>query len=119
MLSVAKVNTGRVNRTKSTSPKKIQPNPVKVKKKRTTPTEEKANTEPTKARPRLLSIIQDWKTRTSNSVQHRRASIEEAKEESLLDDDIYEGLDINPTLLIHGLESDWIEEEMSDDDDFK
>ena len=37
----------------------------------------------------------------------------------MLDDDIYEGLDVDPTLLLHGLESDWIEEEMSDDDDFK
>ena len=35
------------------------------------------------------------------------------------DDDVYDGLDASVTLLIHGLESDWIEEEMSDDDDFK
>ncbi len=33
--------------------------------------------------------------------------------------EIYGDLDYRVTLLLHGLESDWIEEEMSDDDDFR
>ena len=32
---------------------------------------------------------------------------------------VYGSLDADFTLLIHGLESDWIEEEMADDDDFR
>ena len=32
---------------------------------------------------------------------------------------MYGGLDPSLTLLLHGLESDWIEEEMADDDDFR
>ena len=35
------------------------------------------------------------------------------------DDNIWGGLDPSRTLLIHGLETDWIEEEMADDDDFR
>ena len=34
-------------------------------------------------------------------------------------DNIWGGLDPSKTLLIHGLETDWIEEEMADDDDFR
>ena len=34
-------------------------------------------------------------------------------------DNIWGGLDPSRTLLIHGLETDWIEEEMADDDDFR
>ena len=35
------------------------------------------------------------------------------------EDNIWGGLDPSKTLLIHGLETDWIEEEMADDDDFR
>ena len=35
------------------------------------------------------------------------------------DTEVYGGLDPSLTLLLHGLESDWIEEEMADDDDFR
>ena len=35
------------------------------------------------------------------------------------DNDVYGGLDAGLTLLMHGLESDWIEEEMADDDEFR
>ena len=45
---------------------------------------------------------------------------EQNKDETNKDtEDIYGGLDAYLTLLVHGLESDWIEEEMADDDDFK
>ena len=46
---------------------------------------------------------------------------EQNKDETNKDtEDIYGGgLDASLTLLVHGLESDWIEEEMADDDDFK
>ena len=45
---------------------------------------------------------------------------EQTKDETNKDAaDIYGGLDASLTLLVHGLESDWIEEEMADDDDFK
>ena len=45
---------------------------------------------------------------------------EQIKDETNKDtEDIYGGLDASLTLLVHGLESDWIEEEMADDDDFK
>ena len=42
-----------------------------------------------------------------------------AEEETSQERDIYGDLDASLTLLLHGLESDWIEEEMADDDDFK
>ena len=35
------------------------------------------------------------------------------------EEDVYGGLDASLTVAIHGIESDWIEEEMSDDDDFR
>lgn len=35
------------------------------------------------------------------------------------DDNIYGGLDASLSLMMHGVETDWIEEEMSDDDDFR
>ena len=45
---------------------------------------------------------------------------EQTKDETNKDaEDSYGGLDASLTLLVHGLESDWIEEEMADDDDFK
>ena len=142
---VAKVNTGIKYKIRS-SPNKIQNPTQKIKKRnKEAPIEEKtyseqvkprprlpsnaeqikprprlpSNAEQIKTRPRLLSIIQDWKSRTSNSTACHKSGPEECREEGLLDDDIYEGLDVDPTLLLHGLESDWIEEEMSDDDDFK
>ena len=34
-------------------------------------------------------------------------------------EEIYGEIDASKTLILHGLESDWIEEEMADDDDFK
>lgn len=87
-------------------------------------TEDKPSSDPVKPRPRLLSIVQDWKSRAANSNAqtyqcNHSHSDENKKEECLLEDDIYDGHDVCPTLLLHGLESDWIEEEMSDDDDFK
>ena len=35
------------------------------------------------------------------------------------DENIYGGLDASLSLMMHGVETDWIEEEMSDDDDFR
>ncbi len=35
------------------------------------------------------------------------------------DSDVYGSLDPSLTLLMHGVETDWIEEEMADDDDFR
>ena len=35
------------------------------------------------------------------------------------DEDVYGGLNASLTVIMHGIESDWIEEEMSDDDDFR
>ena len=35
------------------------------------------------------------------------------------EEDVWGGLDPSTTLLIHGLDTDWIEEEMADDDDFR
>ena len=35
------------------------------------------------------------------------------------EEDVYGGLDASKSVIIHGIESDWIEEEMSDDDDFR
>ena len=35
------------------------------------------------------------------------------------EDDVYGGLDASFSVIIHGIESDWIEEEMTDDDDFR
>ena len=35
------------------------------------------------------------------------------------DEDVFSGLDASLSLMMHGVESDWIEEEMSDDDDFR
>ena len=54
--------------------------------------------------------------------EDRRGSTfqEQNKDETNKDtEDIYGVLDASLTLLVHGLESDWIEEEMADDDDFK
>ena len=93
--------------------------------KRSVHTEDKPSSDPIKPRPRLLSIIQDWKSKATNSTAQSSHQCnhshghDENKAECLLEDDIYEGHDVSPTLLLHGLESDWIEEEMSDDDDFK
>ena len=101
----------------SSSPSKTSP------RKRSVQSEDKPSSDPVKPRPRLLSIVQDWKSRAANSnVQTHQCNhghSEENKEDGLLEDDIYDGHDVDPTLLLHGLESDWIEEEMSDDDDFK
>ena len=41
------------------------------------------------------------------------------EEEISQGNDVYGDLDASLTLLLHGLESDWIEDEMADDDDFK
>ena len=35
------------------------------------------------------------------------------------DEDVFQGLDASLSLMMHGVESDWIEEEMADDDDFR
>ena len=35
------------------------------------------------------------------------------------EEDVFGGLDASRTLMVHGIETDWIEEEMSDDDDFR
>ena len=35
------------------------------------------------------------------------------------EEDVYGGLNASLTVIMHGIESDWIEEEMSDDDDFR
>ena len=35
------------------------------------------------------------------------------------EEDVYGGLNASLSVIIHGIESDWIEEEMSDDDDFR
>ena len=35
------------------------------------------------------------------------------------DEEVYGGLNASLTVIMHGIESDWIEEEMSDDDDFR
>ena len=64
-----------------------------------------------KQRGRILSIINNWKSKASQ--EHERQS------DPVLEEDVYGGLDGSLTVLIHGLESDWIEEEMTDDDDFK
>ena len=115
---LAKVNTGLKDKKQiERSPRKTSP------RKRSVKTEDKPSSDPVKPRPRLLSLIQDWKSRAANSNtqthQCNHGHSEENKEECLLEDDIYDGHDVCPTLLLHGLESDWIEEEMSDDDDFK
>ena len=67
---------------------------------------------PPKPRGRIMSIFQDRKGST-----YPQKTGEETKSKE--DGDIYGGLDASLTLIIHGLESDWIEEEMADDDDFK
>ena len=53
--------------------------------------------------------------------QEPRGATYQAKteEETSQGNDIYGDLDASLTLLLHGLESDWIEDEMADDDDFK
>ena len=71
-----------------------------------------------------MSVFKDWKGRASGagSDDHHGCShshADECKVDPDLEEDVYGGLDASVTLLIHGLESDWIEEEMSDDDDFK
>ena len=71
-----------------------------------------------------MSLFKDWKGRASGggSDEHQACSHghgDECKVDPALEEDVYDGLDASVTLLIHGLESDWIEEEMSDDDDFK
>ena len=58
-----------------------------------------------------MSIFED---RRGSTFQEQNK--DETKEDTK---DIYGGLDASLTLLVHGLESDWIEEEMADDDDFK
>ena len=35
------------------------------------------------------------------------------------EEDVYGGLNASLTVIMHGVETDWIEEEMSDDDDFR
>ena len=35
------------------------------------------------------------------------------------EEDVYGGLNASLTVIMHGIESDWIEEEMSDDDEFR
>ena len=91
----AKVNNGK-------SPTKSSP------RKKSIPAEDPV--EP-KQRGRILSIINNWKSRASQEP--------ESKSDPVLEEDVYGGLDASLTVLIHGLESDWIEEEMTDDDDFK
>ena len=41
------------------------------------------------------------------------------KTEQEEEEDVYGGLNASLTIIMHGVESDWIEEEMSDDDDFR
>lgn len=112
----------------NTGLKEKQSSPVKTgPRKRSVQSEDKPSSDPVKPRPRLLSIVENWKSRAANSnapthqhqCNHGHGGHEESKEDCGLEDDIYEGHDLSPTLLLHGLESDWIEEEMSDDDDFK
>lgn len=50
--------------------------------------------------------------------QHSCGGHEHEEEPIFEDDSIYGGLDASQTLVIHGLESDWIEEEMAVDDEF-
>ena len=68
---------------------------------------------PPKPRGRIMSIFQDRRGST-----YPLQTVEETNT-TKEDGDIYEGLDASLTLILHGLESDWIEEEMADDDDFK
>ena len=84
----AKVNNGK-------SPTKSSP------RKKSIPAEDPV--EP-KQRGRILSIINNWKSRASQEP--------ESKSDPVLEEDVYGGLDASLTVLIHGLESDWIEEEM-------
>ena len=116
----AKVNTGLKEKQVGSYTGKTSP------RKRSVQKEKKPSSDsPIKPRPRLLSIIQDWKSKAANpntqthQCNHSHSHSEENKAELLLEDDIYDGHNVCPTLLLHGLESDWIEEEMSDDDDFK
>ena len=66
---------------------------------------------PLKPRGRIMSTFKD---RNSYPQQTGEETSTDKQEE-----DIYGGLDSSLTLIVHGLESDWIEEEMADDDDFK
>ena len=68
---------------------------------------------PPKPRGRIFSIFQE--RRASKYQQYTEEESNAIKEE----EDVYGGLDSSLTLIVHGLETDWIEEEMSDDDDFK
>ena len=64
-----------------------------------------------KPRGRIMSIFQD--------PMENKGRVEDPSD-SLRDTEIIYGeLNASLTLLIHGIESDWIEEEMADDDDFK
>ena len=63
------------------------------------------------ARGRIMSIFQE---RRESTYQQQTAYDPNKDEEQ-----IYGDLDASLTLMLHGLESDWIEEEMADDDDFK
>ena len=87
------------------------------------PKKNESSLDPAK-RGRVMSVFKDWKGRASGagSDDHHSCSHghgDECKVDPALEEDVYDGLDASVTLLIHGLESDWIEEEMSDDDDFK
>ena len=83
-------------------------NPEKQKNKKSSITE---NYQVPKPRGRIMSIFQE---------PMENKGRDEDPSDGLRDTEmIYGGLDASLTLLIHGIESDWIEEEMADDDDFK
>ena len=67
-------------------------------------------------RGRILSIFNNWKTRAHGC---SASGSQETEADPAMEEDVYGGLDASLTLLVHGLELDWIEEEMTDDDDFK
>ena len=84
------------------------------------PTKVVPKRKPEPKRGRMLSVSKDQAKPLEDShheCNHGHGHV--CRDDPALEEDVYEGLDASVTLLIHGLESDWIEQEMSDDDDFK
>ena len=84
------------------------------------PTKVVPKRKPEPKRGRMLSVSKDLTKPLEDShheCNHGHGHV--CRDDPALEEDVYEGLDASVTLLIHGLESDWIEQEMSDDDDFK